>query len=80
MARCLKLLNALSLPASTPSNARNRSDRNLLAGLEFQVAALLHHLVKRERIFAAEGEHHLLLQAGILRAFPMMPRTAAGKL
>jgi len=41
-------------------------DRKFFARLEFKVAALLHHLVERERVFAAEGEHHLLLQARIL--------------
>src|SRR4051794_2352377 len=64
------LLKALKGRKSTYLHAEQSAktiNRKLFAGLEFHVATLLHHFIKRERVFAAEGKHNLLLQACILR-------------
>ena len=63
------LLEALERFQFAGIDTEQRSEainRKLFARLEFEVPALLDHLIESQPIFAAEREHNLLLQARIL--------------
>ena len=57
------------LAARHPEKLTEFADLEILMAFHGHVAALLHHLVERERVLARQGEHDLLLEPRENRAF-----------